>query len=667
MSLQSEDNAATARQSNAAADINTTQTTEVANADVTQRPAVAKRAAKTPEERKAAREARAAARKAKRDSATDAGIEGEPTQSEASAAEQKATLSPEERKAAREARKAAREARAASGEAPARKARAPKSDGQWKVDGDKPLNHEEELKQEDPGLAVKDRIINIYSKKGFDSIPADDLAPRFKWVGMYSQRRQDLGGEYTGQLDNSELQDKYFMMRIRFDGGQASTEQLRVVGQISSEFARGTADFSDRQNIQLHWIEIENVPEIWRRLEEVGLGTLLGCGDVPRVILGSPVAGIAADEIIDATPAIQELHNNYLNRPEFHNLPRKFKSAVSGRQDVTHEIQDLAFIGYDHEEYGPGFDVYVGGGLSTNPMMAQRLGVWVPIERVPEVWAAVVGIFRDYGFRRLRNRARLKFLVAKWGIEKFREVLESEYLEEPLLSAPGAPIDPRGRDNIGAHLQKDGNFYVGAKPTVGHTTGEQLIEIADLAEEFGITRLRTTVEKELLFLDVPPEKVELFQDRLDGIGLYARPSEFRRGIISCTGLEFCKLAIVTTKARAIELVDELEERVGDLDVPLRISLNGCPNACARSQVADIGLKGQLVVDDNGNKVEGFQVHLGGALGMNPDFGRKLRGHKVTSAELGDYVVRLLDNYKEQREEGEHFRNWVLRAAEEDLQ
>ncbi|GGG82236.1 nitrite/sulfite reductase [Corynebacterium pelargi] len=547
------------------------------------------------------------------------------------------------------------------------RARPRKPEGQWKIDGTTPLNDDERIKQEDEGLSAKQRVIDIYSKQGFASIPAEDLAPRFKWLGLYTQRKQNLGGELTGQLDNSELQDEFFMMRVRFDGGRVTPQQLRVVGEISRDFARSTADFTDRQNIQLHWIRIEDVPEIWDRLEAVGLSTLMGCGDVPRVILGSPVAGVAADEIIDATPAIDAIVEDYLLRPEFQNLPRKFKSAISGnaRQDVTHEIQDVAFIGVEHPEYGPGFECFVGGGLSTNPMLSRSLGAWVPLERVPEVWAGVAGIFRDYGFRRLRNRARLKFLVAQWGIEKFRQVLEEEYLEAPLIDGPSAPIHQGARDHIGVHQQRDGRFYVGVKPTVGHATGEQLIQIAEVAESFGIQRIRTTPDKELLFLDVEERDVAALSKALDATGLYSTPSEFRRGIISCTGLEFCKLAHVTTKARAIELVDELEARLGDLDVPLKISLNGCPNSCARTQVADIGLKGQTVTDAEGNRVEGFQVHLGGALGL--EWGRKLRGHKVIASELGDYVVRVVEKFKQQREEGEQFRDWVLRASEEDLQ
>ncbi len=413
---------------------------------------------------------------------------------------------------------------------PQRKARPRKPEGQWKIDGKEPLNTDEEIKQEDGGLSARQRVIDIYSKQGFKSIPPEDLAPRFKWLGLYTQRNQNLGGELTSKLSNTELQDEYFMMRVRFDGGRVDPAKLRTVGEISRDYARSTADFTDRQNIQLHWIQIEDVPTIWEKLRAVGLDTLLGCGDVPRVILGSPVAGVAEDEIIDATPAIDDIVENYLPRDEFHNFPRKFKTAISGnrRQDVTHEIQDIAFVGVNHPEYGPGFDCFVGGGLSTNPMLSQSLGAWVPLERVPEVWAGVARIFRDYGYRRNRNRARLKFLVAEWGIEKLREVLETEYLDAPLLDGEPLVVEPGSRDHLGVHKQQDGNYYLGVKPTVGHATGEQLIAIADVAEKFGITRIRTTPMKELLFLDVKEEDIPALSRALDETGLYSQPSEFRR-------------------------------------------------------------------------------------------------------------------------------------------
>ncbi len=544
--------------------------------------------------------------------------------------------------------------------------RTKKPEGQWLIDGTSPLNHDEELKAASPVLDVRQRVIDTYSKQGFDSIPREDLYPRFKWLGLYTQRKQNLGGEFTGQ-DNEVLEDKYFMMRIRFDGGIATTAQARAVGEISRDYARSTVDLTDRQNIQLHWVGIEDVPAIWDKLDAHGLTTLDACGDVPRVVLGSPVAGIAKDEIIDATPAIQRIQELF-TAEEFQNLPRKFKSAISGnaRQDVVHEINDLAFIGIEHPELGPGFECYVGGGLSTNPMLAQSLGAFVTLEQVPDVWANVVRIFRDYGYRRLRNRARLKFLVKEWGVEKFREILEDDYLGYKLPDGPHAPSNLVDRDHIGVHEQKDGRFYVGVKPTLGHMSGEQLIALADLLDGYGLTDIRFTPFKEILVLNVEKELVEKLQSELETLGLYSTPSEFRRGLLSCTGLEYCKLAHVTTKSRAIELADELEERFGDLDSPITITLNGCPNSCARFQVSDIGLKGQMVAGPDGEKVEGFQVHLGGTIGDGANFGRKLRGHKVLSSELTDYVTRVVGNYVDQREPGETFRTWVQRAEEDDL-
>ncbi|HBJ73905.1 MAG TPA: sulfite reductase, partial [Actinobacteria bacterium] len=275
-----------------------------------------------------------------------------------------------------------------------------KSNGQWVVDGDAPLNPNEVMKQEADGLSVRNRVETIYALEGFDSIPSDDLRGRLRWWGLYTQRKPGIDGGKTATLEPEELEDSHFMLRVRSDGGRLTLEQLRTIAGISIEFGRGTADVTDRQNIQLHWIRIEDVPEIWRRLESVGLSSAQACGDVPRVILGSPVAGVAVDEIIDGTPAIEEIISKFLLDPELANLPRKFKSAISGspRLDVAHEINDISFVGVNHPEHGPGFDLWVGGGLSTNPRLAVRLGAWVPIEDVPEVWVSVVKIFRDYGY-----------------------------------------------------------------------------------------------------------------------------------------------------------------------------------------------------------------------------------------------------------------------------
>ncbi|MCG8965100.1 MULTISPECIES: nitrite/sulfite reductase [Streptomyces] len=552
---------------------------------------------------------------------------------------------------------------------PRRKVSRHRGEGQWAMGHFTPLNGNEQTKKDDDGLNVRTRIETIYSKRGFDSIDPGDLRGRMRWWGLYTQRRQGIDGGKTAILEPEELDDSYFMLRVRIDGGALTTAQLRVIGEISQEFARGTADITDRQNVQYHWIRIEDVPEIWNRLEGVGLSTVTACGDTPRVMIGSPVAGIAEDEIIDGTPALEEMKRRVLNNPAYSNLPRKFKTAISGSpvQDVVHEINDVAFVGVDHPEHGPGFDLWVGGGLSTNPKLGVRLNAWVPIEDVPDVYEGVISIFRDYGYRRLRNRARLKFLVADWGAEKFRQVLEDEYLKRKLTDGP-APAEPasRWRDHVGVHRQKDGRYYVGFAPRVGRVDGTTLTKVADLAEAHGSGRVRTTVEQKMIILDVEQGQVDSLVESLEALDLSAKPSSFRRGTMACTGIEFCKLAIVETKARGASLIDELERRLPEFDEPISINLNGCPNACARIQTADIGLKGQLVLNERGEQVEGYQVHLGGALGLEAGFGRKVRGLKVTAEELPDYVERVLKRYQAEREDGERFATWAARASEEAL-
>src|SRR3954470_5831836 len=265
---------------------------------------------------------------------------------------------------------------------PAARPRKARGEGQWALGHREPLNPNERIKKDDDPLNVRARIENIYAHGGFASIDPQDLRGRFRWWGLYTQRAPGIDGGRTAVLEPHELEDPFFMLRVRVDGGLLTTAALRTVGQVSTRYARDTADLTDRQNIQLHWIRIEDVPDIWEALEGVGLSTAEACGDVPRVILGSPLAGIAADEIIDGTPAVDAILQRYIGKPEFSNLPRKFKTAISGspRQDVAHEINDVAFIGMIHPEHGPGFDVWVGGGLSTNPMLGQRLGAWVPLD-----------------------------------------------------------------------------------------------------------------------------------------------------------------------------------------------------------------------------------------------------------------------------------------------
>ena len=550
----------------------------------------------------------------------------------------------------------------------AKPGRKPRPEGQWALGQTEPLNENEQFKADDNGLNVRARIEDVYSKEGFGSIPAEDLRGRMRWWGLYTQRKPGIPGGKTASLPLEELDDEFFMMRVRSDGGALTSEQARVIAGISTEFARDTADISDRQNIQLHWIRIEDVPEIWRRLEAVGLSTTEACGDTPRVILGSPVAGVAADEILDGTPAVDEILRRYIGDPEYSNLPRKFKSAISGspRQDVAHEINDISFLGVIHPEHGPGFDLWVGGGLSTVPKLGTRLGVWVPIDEVPDVWEGVIKIFRDYGYRRLRNKARLKFLVADWGAAKFREVLQTEYLKRPLIDGPPPPAPTAGKDHVGIHPQQDGRVYVGAAPTVGRISGTILGRIADLAEEYGTGLIRLTAHQKFVILNIDADRADALAAELAGLGLQVHPSQFRRSAMACTGIEYCKLAISETKARTADLVTDLEQRRPEWDLPLAIHVNGCPNSCARFQVADIGLKGVLATDSDGNQSEGFQVHLGGSLGEKSGFGRTPRGLRLAADDLPDYVDRVLANFLDGREGDESFAEWSVRADEDAL-
>ncbi|HSP37183.1 MAG TPA: nitrite/sulfite reductase, partial [Frankiaceae bacterium] len=495
---------------------------------------------------------------------------------------------------------------------------------------------------------------------GFASIDPSDLRGRMRWWGLYTQRKPGIDGGRTGSLEPHELDDESFMLRVRSDGGILTPDQLRAIADVSQTYARDTADITDRQNVQLHWIRIEDVPEIWRRLEAVGLSTTTACGDTPRTFLGCPLAGEHADEVLDGSAAIDATFERFTSDIKaFTNLPRKFKTAVSGCPDhcTVHEINDVAFVGVTGPDGTPGFDLWVGGGLSTNPKFSTRLGVFVSEEQVPDVWVGVTSIFRDYGYRRSRNRARLKFLMADWGPEKFREVLEKEYLgfQLPDGPPPPPPVSKR-RDHIGVTATRNGTFAVGFAPRAGRVSGTLLATVADLADQYGDGRIRTTIEQKLVILGVSDP--DGLTDALAEHDLLVKASAFRRGTMACTGLEFCKLAIVETKGRAMDLVEELERRLPDFDEPIGINVNGCPNACARFQVADIGLKGMLIGGE-----DGFQVHLGGSMGQEAALGRKVRGLKVTAAELPDYIERMLRLYQDERTDGESFASWVRRADE----
>jgi len=365
---------------------------------------------------------------------------------------------------------------------------AKRGEGQWALGYREPLNKAERAKRDDDGLNVLDRIINIYSKQGFRSIWPDDLRSRMRWWGLYTQRRQGVPGGRTGMVEPHELEDEFFMLRVRIAGGLMTSDQLRKIAWISERFGRDVADVTDRQNVQLHWIRIEDVPRIFEALEEVGLTSCEACGDTPRNMIGCPLAGVDKDEIIDPTEILLALHKRFVGDPAFSNLPRKFKTSISGcpQQCAQHEINDISFVGTRNAAGRPGFDLWVGGGLGPNPKFGQRLGVFVEPEEVGDVWHAVASVFRDYGYRRARNHARVKFLMADWGPERYREVMESEYLGRKLPDGPPPPpsTTPQ-RDHLGIREQQDGRVYVGFAPRAGRIFGHQLRHVAQLADEYG--------------------------------------------------------------------------------------------------------------------------------------------------------------------------------------
>jgi sulfite reductase (ferredoxin) len=541
-------------------------------------------------------------------------------------------------------------------------------EGQWGLGYREPLNAAEQTKRDDDPLNVRERVLEYAQawRRGeitsVENIFVGDLRSRFRWYGLYTQRPEE---------------DGYFMLRIRIPGGVLTSDQVRAIGNISKEFGRDVVDVTDRQNVQLHWIRLYDMPEIWERLDAVGLGTTEACGDTPRNILGCALAGVDADEILDATDLIRYVNARVVGDPEFANLPRKYKTSITGcrHQCAVHEANDLGFVGNELPDGTKGYDVWVGGGLSSTPKFAQRLGVFVRPEQVTDVWLGITSVFRDYGYRRSRNKARLKFLMADWGPELFRQVLEEKYLGYRLPDGPQAkPPVSRGevhRDHTGVGRQQDGRNYVGFALRNGRITGAELLTLAELADEVGRGRLRTTTQQKMVILDVPDDQLAKTMDRLDGLGFPVFASAFRNGMMACTGIEFCKLSITETKARANWLYEELEKRLPDFDEPIRINVNGCPNSCARYQLADIGFMGVLVTEKvNGNgeveRLEGFNVHIGGHLGEPRAFGRKIRGVRLRADELVSFTERTLRLYKAQRNGHRSFGAWLNSLDEKQM-
>jgi sulfite reductase beta subunit-like hemoprotein len=510
----------------------------------------------------------------------------------------------------------------------------------------------EEVKKVKDGLDVLADIYR-YAKLGFKAISPEDEA-LFRWYGIYTQRPASEG---------------FFMVRLRIPGGDLTPDQLRTIADLSIEHGRGLADITVRQNIQLHWVRVESLPDVLDRLRAVGLSTTEACGDCVRNIINCPVSGVDHDELYDTTPLIKQTNDFFVGNRDFSNLPRKFKIAITGCavRCVYPEINDIGmFAVHDPERGGVAFRVRVGGGLSTTPRFSKDMGVLIDPDEAVELCGAIASVFREEGNRENRKRARLKFLVEKWEIPRFRDEVEARLGHKlRIASEPeAAPITERDRSHLGIHGQhQQGHYYVGLSILGGRTSGVDLNRLADLAEEHGSGRVRTTNTQNVILLDIPERKLQALTSDLDRYGFEYQPSWSRKAIIACTGIQFCKLALAETKNRAVELNDYLESPVELEDAP-RISVTGCPNACGQHHICDVGLEGSLTTID-GVKKETFQVFLGGGVGSHETFGRRI-GVRLPSEELAASMARLFTRYKEDRLDFETFQEFCLRHSSEEL-
>jgi sulfite reductase (ferredoxin) len=501
----------------------------------------------------------------------------------------------------------------------------------------------ERLKREKNPWEAFDEV-RAFAREGRASVLPAWASTYFKWWGIYTQGD---GVGATGGKGGEGVTSDFFMMRIGIPNGVLSASQLRLIADLTRKHARNLADITVRQCIQLHWLTIESLPEIVDALSAAGLSPKGACGDVVRNVTGCPLAGVAADEIVDASPLALEISRLLSGNPEFFNLPRKFKIAVTGCPSwCCHpEINDVAFTAVKHEGR-VGYSLRVGGGLSKEPHLAVRLDAFVLPEQAPRVAQAVAEIFRDQqGLRENRDRARLKYLFLKesWTAESFLAELQSR-LDFALL--PGVPETVPSdiyRDHAGIQPQRQpGLSSVGATVLRGRLTGDQLEAAAALAERFGGGALRTTVAQNLLFLDIPNGKAAELVSELGKIGLQVEGSAFWRGAVACTGTEFCKLAITETKGFTRWLVDELEERLPEFDQQLRLNVTGCPNGCGQHWIADIGIEGKKIKHD-GKLTDAYYFCLGGGVGQHAGIARTV-GYRCPAPLVPEAIERLLREY-----------------------
>jgi ferredoxin-nitrite reductase len=522
------------------------------------------------------------------------------------------------------------------------------------------LNKVEKIKLERHPLEVYGAIIETYSKDlaAMDEVPGE--VERLKWVGIYPQKQ---GGDA-------------FMMRIKVPGGVLKPEQAKVIGKIAADFANGPIpnphfgnnflDLTTRQDVQMHWLKMGDVPEIWRRLEEVGVTTVQACGDSARNVLCCPVSGLGREEAIDAYPVAQAISGYFTGNREYANLPRKFKMSVTGcHEDCAQaEINDIGMLPARLEDGTLGFNLRVGGGLSDGPRMASDIDVFVRPEDAVEITRGIAQVFGELGDRENRWTARMRYLVQELGPEGFREELEKRVCVE--LTPAGEDLTKRYRgDHVGVHPQKEeGIYYVGLSVPVGRMSGEQFEEAGKLAEEYG-SEVRLATDQNLIITGVREERLEdLLAEPL--LKRYSpTPGAFERGVVACTGSEFCRFGIVETKIRALEWAREMDRRVGDLgQEAIRMHFSGCSASCAQPQIGDIGFRGETAKKGD-QIVEGVDVGLGGSLGKDAAFIDWVEGAKPAD-EVPEALLHVFERFKEERRDGERFHEWARRTRNEEL-
>jgi len=523
----------------------------------------------------------------------------------------------------------------------------------------------ERLKKEKNPWEAFDEV-RAFARAGRSSVVPEWASAYFKWWGVYTQG-DGIGA--VGGKGGEGLATAWFMLRIGIPNGIISAGQLRTIGELARRYGRNLADITVRQNIQLHWLTIESLPEVVDTLDRIGLSPRGACGDVVRNVTGCPLAGVAADELIDASPIAYGIAQMLKGNSEFYNLPRKFKISATGCPNWCNypEINDIALTPARRGEE-VGYSLRVGGGLSNEPHLAVRLDAFVRPAEAVRVVRAVTEIFRDQqGLRENRERARLKYLFMRegWTAERFLDELNRRLGYKLAPGVPEEVPDDSLRDHVGVHPQRQpGLNYVGASVLRGRVTGEQLVAAAELAERFGSGSLRATISQNLVIVDVPYEKTSELVKELGQIGLHVQASPFWRGAIACTGTEFCKLAIAETKGFTRWLVDEMEERLPQFDQQLKLHVTGCPNGCGQHWIADIGLEGKKIKHE-GKMVDAFYFCLGGAVGQYAGMARPV-GYRCPATLVPEALERLLRHYLAFRAPGENLRAWFARHSNGEL-